>query len=143
MDGHRDRTGSRWSPAVSLRTVPLWLSLTVLPLHIAGCASSSESVKAPSDSAVQDTQPRKTQLQKRPEAGKSLQIQSSPDSPRQVQQDKKNVIAEVPPADGEQPRKTKKRTAAEKKPSRKAPSSGESQLPPEPSKPPAIGGSGG
>jgi hypothetical protein len=138
MNGPRDGKTSRWSPAVFLWIPPLCLSLGVLLLHFTGCAGSSDSVTTQSDSAAtQETQP-KAQQHKAPRQGKSIQSQSSSDSPRQLQQDRKNVIAEVPEADSEQKSKAKK-----KKPARKSQPSGETVLPPEPSKPPAIGGSGG
>lgn len=136
MNGPRDRKPSRWSPVVFLWMSSLCLSFSILVLHVSGCASSSESVTSQSDSAVSQNQP-KAQQSKTSRHGKSIQSQSVPDSPRSIQQDKKSVLADVPDSDGEQPQKTKK-----KKPARKPPS-GEAVLPPEPSKPPAVGGSGG
>jgi hypothetical protein len=117
---------------VGLWTVPLCLSLGVLWLQFTGCATS------PDTQTTQANEPASKPAVS-PQREKGLETQPAHKTPRQLQQDKKNVVAEAPDSD-DVPRKAKKRSD---KKLRKPQPSGEIPLPPEPSKPPAIGGSGG
>jgi hypothetical protein len=105
----------------------------VLWLQFTGCATS------PDPQTTQVNQPAGKPASS-PQRDRGLETQPAHKAPRHIQQDKKSVVAEAPDGD-ETPRKAKKRS--DKKSLRKPQPSSEIPLPPEPSKPPAIGGSGG